>query len=56
MQHTAEPDRGEDRHADVVAERGEVVQEGLPEQFATFLRDDGAQWLGLIKMTGASAE
>ena len=27
-----------------------------PEQFVTFLRDDFAQWLRLIKMTGASAE
>ena len=35
---------------------GYEMESTTPEQFATFLRDDAAQWLKLIKMTGASAE
>jgi hypothetical protein len=32
------------------------MESNTPEQFATFLRADAAQWLPLVKMTGASAE
>ncbi len=32
------------------------MESNTPEQFAAFLRDDAAQWLRLIKLTGASAE
>jgi hypothetical protein len=32
------------------------MESNTPKQFTTFLRADAAQWLGLIKMTGASAE
>jgi hypothetical protein len=32
------------------------MESNTPEQFASFLRADAAQWLRLIKMTGASSE
>jgi tripartite-type tricarboxylate transporter receptor subunit TctC len=39
-----------------LVELGYEMESNTPEQFAAFLRDDAAQWLRLIKMTGASAE
>jgi tripartite-type tricarboxylate transporter receptor subunit TctC len=42
--------------ADQLVALGYEMESNTPEQFAAFLRDDGAQWLRLIKMTGASAE
>jgi hypothetical protein len=42
--------------ADPPVALGYEMESNTPEQFATFLRADVAQWLGLIKMTGASAE
>ncbi len=35
---------------------GYEMESNTPERFAAFLRDDSAQWLRLIKLTGASAE
>lgn len=35
---------------------GYEMVSNTPEQFVAFLRDDAAEWLRLIKMTGASAE
>ena len=42
--------------ADHLVALGYEMVSNTPEQFAAFLRDDAAQWLRLIKMTGASAE
>jgi tripartite-type tricarboxylate transporter receptor subunit TctC len=42
--------------ADLLVALGYEMESNTPEQFAAFLRDDAAQWLRLIKMTGASAE
>ena len=42
--------------ADHLVALGYEMESNTPEQFAAFLRDDAAQWLRLIKMTGASAE
>ena len=42
--------------ADPLVALGYEMESNTPEQFVTFLRDDAAQWLRLIKMTGASAE
>jgi tripartite-type tricarboxylate transporter receptor subunit TctC len=42
--------------ADPLVALGYEMGSNTPEQFATFLRADAAQWLRLIKMTGASAE
>ena len=42
--------------ADRLVALGYEMESNTPEQFAAFLRDDSAQWLRLIKMTGASAE
>ena len=42
--------------ADQLVALGYEMESNTPEQFAAFLRDDSAQWLRLIKMTGASAE
>jgi tripartite-type tricarboxylate transporter receptor subunit TctC len=42
--------------ADLLVALGYEMASNTPEQFAAFLRDDAAQWLRLIKMTGASAE
>jgi len=42
--------------ADPLVALGYEMESNTPEQFATFLRDDAAQWLRLIKMTGASAD
>ena len=42
--------------ADPLVALGYEMESNTPEQFATFLRADAAQWLRLIKMTGASAE
>jgi tripartite-type tricarboxylate transporter receptor subunit TctC len=42
--------------ADHLVSLGYEMESNTPEQFAAFLRDDSAQWLRLIKMTGASAE
>jgi tripartite-type tricarboxylate transporter receptor subunit TctC len=42
--------------ADPLVALGYEMESNTPEQFATFLHDDAAQWLRLIKMTGASAE
>ena len=39
-----------------LVELGYEMESNTPEQFAAFLRDDAAQWLRLIKLTGASAE
>jgi tripartite-type tricarboxylate transporter receptor subunit TctC len=35
---------------------GYEMEANTPEQFAAFLRDDAAEWLRLIKLTGATAE
>jgi len=35
---------------------GYELESNTPEQFASFLRDDSAEWLRLIKLTGATAE
>ncbi|HTE81468.1 MAG TPA: tripartite tricarboxylate transporter substrate binding protein [Reyranella sp.] len=37
-------------------ELGYEMESNTPEQFAVFLRDDAAQWVRLIKLTGASAD
>ena len=42
--------------ADPLVALGYEMELNTPEQFAAFLRADAAQWLRLIKMTGASAE
>jgi tripartite-type tricarboxylate transporter receptor subunit TctC len=42
--------------ADHLVALGYEMESNTPEQFAAFLRDDAAQWLRLIRMTGASAE
>ena len=42
--------------ADLLVALGYEMESNTPEQFAAFLRDDAAQWLRLIKITGASAE
>jgi tripartite-type tricarboxylate transporter receptor subunit TctC len=42
--------------ADHLVALGYEMESNTPEQFAAFLREDSAQWLRLIKMTGASAE
>ena len=42
--------------ADHLVALGYEMESNTPEQFATFLRDDAAQWLRLVKLTGASAE
>ena len=42
--------------ADPLVALGYEMESNTPEQFATFLRADVAQWLRLIKMAGASAE
>jgi tripartite-type tricarboxylate transporter receptor subunit TctC len=42
--------------ADHLVALGYEMESNTPEQFAAFLRDDAAQWLRLIKLTGASAE
>ena len=42
--------------ADLLVAPGYEMKSNKPEQFAAFLRDDAAQWLRLIKITGASAE
>ncbi|HSI01941.1 MAG TPA: tripartite tricarboxylate transporter substrate binding protein [Reyranella sp.] len=42
--------------ADHLVALGYEMESNTPEQFAAFLRDDAAQWLKLIKLTGASAE
>ncbi len=42
--------------ADPLVALGYEMESNTPEQFAAFLRADAAQWLRLIKMTGASAE
>ena len=42
--------------ADLLVALGYEMASNTPEQFAAFLRDDAAQWLRLIKLTGASAE
>jgi len=39
-----------------LVELGYEMESNTPEQFAAFLRDDAAQWLRLIKLTGASAD
>lgn len=42
--------------ADHLVALGYEMESNTPEQFASFLRDDAAQWLRLIRLTGASAE
>jgi len=42
--------------ADHLVALGYEMESNTPEQFSAFLRDDAAQWLRLIQMTGASAE
>jgi tripartite-type tricarboxylate transporter receptor subunit TctC len=42
--------------ADHLVALGYEMESTTPEQFATFLREDAAQWLRLVKLTGASAE
>lgn len=42
--------------ADHLIGLGYEMESNTPEQFAAFLKEDAAQWLKLIKLTGASAE
>jgi hypothetical protein len=42
--------------ADPLVALGYEMESNTPEQFASFLSADAAQWLRLIKMTGASTE
>jgi tripartite-type tricarboxylate transporter receptor subunit TctC len=42
--------------ADHLIALGYEMESNTPEQFAAFLKEDAAQWLKLIRMTGATAE